>query len=327
MAQLKSTVVNGSLQVSNLSPEGKLIKIGSNGLLTAATGDMSLGPNNELQIGAQFTKTGSPTLITSSNYTSYFTQQSNDTTYPWTYNSTNTWWNPTGTQDHHSITPTMSWKATTNLVLSIQWSVYSESLSYDWIQITVNGVEKIKKGGSAQSGTIELGIKTNDIVNFICRKDGSGNPSGEYYRVILNRYATTSINVVNVNKLFVNGEGNFGNPYKSIYFNQGVPTPCSYPFGTCSTSYSTAAKAVTLSNFVLETGAFIFVKFTYRNTASNPTLNVNSTGAKNIYRYGTTATGNVPGLSWYDGAVVGFVYDGSYWQMITGAQLLDAYIQ
>jgi hypothetical protein len=43
----------------------------------------------------------------------------------------------------------MSWKATTNLVLSIQWSVYSESLSYDWISITVNGVEKIRKGGSS----------------------------------------------------------------------------------------------------------------------------------------------------------------------------------
>jgi hypothetical protein len=44
--------VNGFLQVSNLSPEGKLVKTGPNGLLTTVSGDISLGPNNELEIGA-----------------------------------------------------------------------------------------------------------------------------------------------------------------------------------------------------------------------------------------------------------------------------------
>ena len=55
------------------------------------------------------------------------------------------------------------------------------------------------------------------------------------------------------------------------------------PYGTCSTAANTAAKAVVMSDFSeLFTGASIIVKFSYANTASSPTLNVNSKGAKTI---------------------------------------------
>lgn len=54
-------------------------------------------------------------------------------------------------------------------------------------------------------------------------------------------------------------------------------------YGTCSTAAATAAKTVTLSYFTLVAGKQIRVKFTYANTASTPTLNVNSTGAKPMY--------------------------------------------
>ena len=87
-------------------------------------------------------------------------------------------------------------------------------------------------------------------------------------------------------------------------------------YGTCDTGASTAAKVVTCANFdKLLTGVTIHVKFTYSNTNSSPTLNVNSTGAKNIYRYGTTKPGTTAKTSWQAGAVVSFTYDGSYWQM------------
>lgn len=87
-------------------------------------------------------------------------------------------------------------------------------------------------------------------------------------------------------------------------------------YGTCSTGASTAAKVVTCANFdKLLTGVTIHVKFTYSNTNSSPTLNVNSTGAKTIYRYGTTKPGTTAKTSWQAGAVVSFTYDGSYWQM------------
>ena len=87
-------------------------------------------------------------------------------------------------------------------------------------------------------------------------------------------------------------------------------------YGTCDTEAATAAKVVTMANFdKLLTGVTIHVKFTYANGVANPTLNVNSTGAKNIYRYGTTAPSTSAASSWQAGSIVSFTYDGSYWQM------------
>ena len=57
-------------------------------------------------------------------------------------------------------------------------------------------------------------------------------------------------------------------------------------YGSCSTAAGTAAKTVACTGFSLVTGAEITVKFTVTNTAANPTLNVNNTGAKAIYYRG-----------------------------------------
>lgn len=87
-------------------------------------------------------------------------------------------------------------------------------------------------------------------------------------------------------------------------------------YGTCTTAAATAAKVVTCSDFTtLLTGVTIHVKFTYSNTASTCTLNVNSTGAKNVYRCGTTSPGTSAAWSWYAGAIVSFTYDGTNWIM------------
>lgn len=89
------------------------------------------------------------------------------------------------------------------------------------------------------------------------------------------------------------------------------------PYGTCSTAAATAAKTVSLTNFVLETGASVRIKFSNANSASTPTLNVNSTGAKNI-RWNNA---NLPSTQyWTANQVIDFVYDGSYWQMIGAAK-------
>lgn len=90
-------------------------------------------------------------------------------------------------------------------------------------------------------------------------------------------------------------------------------------FGSCSTEAATAAKTVTLDDsmsFTLAKGASVLVKFTNSNRVANPTLNVNGTGAKNIYRCGTTVPGTSVSESWNAGAVVHLVYDGSAWQMV-----------
>lgn len=85
-------------------------------------------------------------------------------------------------------------------------------------------------------------------------------------------------------------------------------------YGTCSTSGSTAAKTVSYDGFVLETGATINVVFSNANTATAPTLNVNSTGAASIaLEDGTTTSSTYPAY-FPAGAVITFVYDGSKWR-------------
>lgn len=86
-------------------------------------------------------------------------------------------------------------------------------------------------------------------------------------------------------------------------------------YGTCATAAATAAKVVTCANFdhLLE-GVTIHVKFTYNNTSSAPTMNVNGTGAKNIVGGGTVGgVTYVP--EWHANRVVSFTYDGTNWVM------------
>ena len=92
--------------------------------------------------------------------------------------------------------------------------------------------------------------------------------------------------------------------------------------GTCTTAAATAAKVVTLSDasgWELKQGASVAVKFsntnTFSATAQAPiTLNVNNTGAKNIY-YGGSAhpTGTNTTAFGRANYVNTYVYDGTYW--------------
>ena len=90
------------------------------------------------------------------------------------------------------------------------------------------------------------------------------------------------------------------------------------PYVECTTAKSTAAKTATLSGFTLYNGATILVKFTNGNSASNPTLNVNSTGAKNIY-FNSGKLSSTLYYSWNAGIVIEFVYDSTSdrWEMLT----------
>ena len=79
-------------------------------------------------------------------------------------------------------------------------------------------------------------------------------------------------------------------------------------YGTCSTAATTAAKTVTLADFdQLINGTTIHIYFTNDNTAENPTLNVNNTGAIPIKRYGTTAP-QCSTQAWAAGQIVSFTY-------------------
>ena len=87
-------------------------------------------------------------------------------------------------------------------------------------------------------------------------------------------------------------------------------------YGTCTTAAATAAKTVTLGSttgWELVAGTIVGVKFSYTNTASNPTLNVNSSGAKSIiYNTGTITTSNL-NKAGYASRIQYYMYDGSHW--------------
>lgn len=88
-------------------------------------------------------------------------------------------------------------------------------------------------------------------------------------------------------------------------------------YGTCGTVAATAAKTVSLANFSRQTGAIVAIKFTYANTATKPTLNVNSTGAAPIYSCYTNAAitaGNIAA-----GMTALFAFNGAQWVLLNPA--------
>ena len=90
-------------------------------------------------------------------------------------------------------------------------------------------------------------------------------------------------------------------------------TPTPETFGICSTGANTAAKTATITDFALIEGVTVSIQFTHTNTASNPTLNISSTGAVPIYKYGTSSVGITTATSWSDGAIVSLTYNGTGW--------------
>ena len=92
-------------------------------------------------------------------------------------------------------------------------------------------------------------------------------------------------------------------------------------YDICYTDSGTAEKTVTVTGFVLETGARVTVNFLESNTASNPTLNVHNgsayTGAKAIMYRGTSSVSDSSDYyRWQAGDIIDFIYDGTNWVMV-----------
>lgn len=83
-------------------------------------------------------------------------------------------------------------------------------------------------------------------------------------------------------------------------------------YGTCSTAAGTAAKTVACAGFAKVTGARICVGFAVTNTASSPTLNVNSTGAAPIYYRGSAIN---PGFLGKD-RVYQFIFLADHYELV-----------
>lgn len=96
-------------------------------------------------------------------------------------------------------------------------------------------------------------------------------------------------------------------------------------YATSSTAASTKEKVATIipetDDWELYNGAVITVKFTNANTNSAPTLNINSTGNKNIKTY---SGGNLSEseYKWDAGSTMSFVYDGTNWRIQDSTELV-----
>ena len=83
-------------------------------------------------------------------------------------------------------------------------------------------------------------------------------------------------------------------------------------YGLCSTGAAVEAKTVDCVGFTLATGSRITVKFASGNSAANPTLNVNGTGAKAIFYHNASVAADAIAA----GKVYEFVYDGTQYQLV-----------
>ena len=109
--------------------------------------------------------------------------------------------------------------------------------------------------------------------------------------------------------------------YELVSSGSGAPVWKAPAYAVCSTAAATVAKTVSISNFKLTTGVSVKIKFTYANSAATPTLNVNSTGAKQIaVCTGSSSYTLSSGQTWTAGEIVEFVYNGTYWVAVSSNQ-------
>lgn len=115
------------------------------------------------------------------------------------------------------------------------------------------------------------------------------------------------------------GTFSYGTWEEFAYTSNLNAKPNSY-WGTCTTAAATAAKVVTVAsaqNFKLIPGAMITFKAPNTNTAQNPTINVNSTGAKPVFYNSAVVTTSNLNKAGQNGRPATYVYDGTNWVWIS----------
>ena len=238
----------------------------------------------------------------------------------------------------------LSGNNTDNDAIGQLWYVASEGKHYqlvDWAnRKSANGWKVFKSGGGG--GTIVFsGIITTEVTmettttaaptdiyyykleDCFIAKDASGK---YYYQWSENdAYGILSQKEFG---LLVDGQivPDWGRTYQNkaddslwIYNSEtslGRPVRPRVAYGTCDTAANVAEKVITLhpdfADWKLEIGAEFVVKGTYTNSASNVTLNVNNTGAKQIlYRDQVYDSPSI--ILIYENQLIRYVFDGTYY--------------
>ena len=200
------------------------------------------------------------------------------------------------------------------------WS--SGYLSYDIIMTDVNGNNYTAEIPMASLSPANPGLMTSDMasklngietgaeVNVQADWNVTDTSSDSYIR----NKPTIPEGIVVDQSLDTSSTNSIANKPVAMALNGKATGNSRIFYGTSSTAAGTDDKVVACSSYdALTTGDILVVNFSSVNTASYPTLNVNSKGAKevrSIYNGGAASTLK------YSGEVQGtciFVYDGTYW--------------
>ena len=126
----------------------------------------------------------------------------------------------------HSTSAVSTWKAKQACKVSFRWKVSSESVQYDYLNITAAGTQILANTGGAteQTGTLTATLAANQTLVFTYRKDGSGNNGQDRAEISEVKYGagtadpSTIIYENNVESYFEITNGTYG-------FYPAIPIP------------------------------------------------------------------------------------------------------
>ncbi len=94
-------------------------------------------------------------------------------------------------------------------------------------------------------------------------------------------------------------------------------------YGYCETAATEPAKVVDMTDFKLYEGVTVHVKFKNGNTVTNPTLNIQSTGAKPMV-FSSTLKDIDGNFGWHSDEILTLTYDGTSWLTTNSAYATSA---
>lgn len=150
-------------------------------------------------------------------------------------------------------------------------------------------------------------------VSYQASESGSVIPAGTWSEsppeALAGRYLWTRVVITYTDETSSTSYSVVRNGTDGVNGSDGVDGQMLY--ASCGTAAGTAAKAASLSagRLQLKPGTTVAVRFTYENTAVNPTLDIDGTGARAVYVQG------VRSVYWAAGATVAFTYDGANWRV------------
>ena len=201
------------------------------------------------------------------------------------------------------------------------------------------GIPKTDLASAVQTslGKADTATQPGDLADYIKKDGGSATQTVS----LTSGTGTTALGVKSMSTgsyISLSGTGGWLGSYgvssdkKPVYYN-GTGYTLAYTsdipkifYGTSATAAGTSAKVVTCATFTasdLVAGTRLSVYFTNANSFNGQaTLNVNGTGAKDIYYNGTTTSAR---YMWVAGETVEFIYNGTQWATINGGLATTTY--